>query len=47
MDRANRWRFRVKGSNGEVIAQGQSYSRAFDCRKAAKRDYPGMPIKRV
>ena len=30
------WRWRLKGANGEIVAQGEAYSRKADCLRAAR-----------
>lgn len=31
------WRFRLKGRNGEIVAQGQAYTRRADAKRGAER----------
>lgn len=35
-DKAGEWRFRVKGSNGEIVAQSEGYTRKEDARRGAQ-----------
>lgn len=30
------WRWRLKGANGEIVAQGEAYTRKSDCLRAVK-----------
>jgi uncharacterized protein YegP (UPF0339 family) len=40
------WRFRVKGANGEVIAQGEAYKAKRDAVAAARALLPeGAPVE--
>lgn len=40
-----RWR-RVSGWNRELVAEsGESYTRKFDCKKAALRENPGLTVE--
>lgn len=46
-DRKGGWRFRVRAGNGEVIGQGESYTRKFDAKRGAGRLFPLAPIAYV
>ena len=42
MDEAGEWRWRVKAANGEIVAQGESYTREHDALRGledAKVEY--------
>lgn len=42
---AKPYRFRVVAGNGEIIGQGQGYTRKRDSRRGAQRAHPGVPVK--
>lgn len=42
---AKPWRFRHVAGNGEIIAQGQAYTRKADATRGARRAVPGVPIR--
>lgn len=31
------WRWRIKAANGEIVAQGENYTRLYDARRSARR----------
>ena len=33
---SRQWRWRLKGANGEIVAQGEAYTRKADCLRAVK-----------
>lgn len=44
---APQWRWRLRGSNGEIIASGESYARRADCEHAinlVKSTGPATPV---
>ena len=38
----HRWYFRVKASNGEIVASGEGYTRKHDAKIGAERLVEGM-----
>ena len=41
---ADGWRFRIKASNGEIIAQGESYESKAGAITGVERVHPGITI---
>ena len=33
-DKKSEWRWRLRASNGEIVAAGESYTRQADCKRA-------------
>lgn len=46
-DRRKRFRFRVVAANGEITTVGQSYASRQGGRRAARREYPTLPVVSV
>lgn len=46
-DRAGKYRFRLKASNGQVIATGEAYESKASCLKgvaSVQKNAPGAPV---
>lgn len=43
-DTEGEFRFRVRADNGEIVAQGESYTRKSDAKEAAEREFPGAEV---
>ncbi|MCC7568355.1 MAG: YegP family protein [Candidatus Methanofastidiosa archaeon] len=49
-DGAGKYRFRLKASNGQIIASGQAYNTKESCLngiESVKNNAPGAPIEEV
>ena len=49
-DSAGKYRFRLKASNGQIIASGQAYNTKESCLngiESVKNNAPGAPIEEV
>lgn len=38
------WYWRARAANGEIVAEGEGYTRQDDARKGAGEVFPGIPI---
>lgn len=38
------WRWRAVAANGVIIASGESHSRKWNAKRAARRAFPGWPL---
>lgn len=41
------WRIRMKASNGETLAESPGYIFKRNLRRAARRDFPHLPVVEV
>lgn len=41
------WFVRLVSSNGQVLSISEGYFSKFNAKRAARRMYPGLPIKEV
>lgn len=41
------WRWRAITRNGEIIATGESHSRKWNAKRAARRAFPDWPVVKV
>ena len=46
-DRAGGWRFRVRAANSQIVAVGEAYTRAWSAERGARRQFPGVEVRRV
>lgn len=45
--RDQRWYFHRKSANGQITQASQGYASSQGCRRAAKRDLPGLKLVRT
>jgi uncharacterized protein YegP (UPF0339 family) len=38
------WRFRAIAANGEIVANGEAYTRKWSAKRAARSLFPGWPV---
>lgn len=41
------WRWRAIAGNGEIVAQGEAHPRKWNAKRAARRLFPGSPVRVV
>jgi len=44
LDAEGLWRWRLVAPNGEVVASGESHTRKWNAKRAARKVYPGAKV---
>jgi uncharacterized protein YegP (UPF0339 family) len=47
VNRRQRWRFRIVASNGRIVEASEPYFSVWNCKRAVRRRYPDVTIRRV
>lgn len=38
------WYVRLRGANGQVLATSEGYFSKFNAKRAARKNFPGLPV---